>query len=66
MKLTPENKVHIDSLTYRQLLAKWRFAPIGEPWFEGATGTYWCERMHVLRTADPIVAVETSKEIGWR
>ena len=32
------NKRHIDNLTYGQLLSRWRFAPIGDPWFQGETG----------------------------
>lgn len=49
MELTPENKAHIDSLSYEQLLSHWRFAPAGDPWFQGETGTYWGERMRSLR-----------------
>lgn len=49
MELTPENKAHIDGLTYEQLLGQWRFAPVGDPWFRGETGKYWGERMNELR-----------------
>ena len=48
MKLTPD-KAYIDSLSYEQLLSKWRFAPIGDPWFQGETGDYWGKRMKELR-----------------
>ena len=45
MDLTPENKKHIDSMDYEGLLRKWRFAPCGDPWFQGETGDYWGQRM---------------------
>ncbi len=64
MKLTEENKKHIDSLSYEGLLRHWRFAPVGDPWFQGETGEYWSKRMKELRDrgADHIGA---SKSIGW-
>ena len=67
MDLTPKNKQHIDSLSYEQLLAKWRRAPCGDPWFQGETGTYWGDRMKHLR-AQPGGQedhVQASKSIGW-
>jgi hypothetical protein len=48
MDLTEKNKQHIDSLSYEQLLYKFRFAPIGDPWFQGETGDYWSARMKHL------------------
>lgn len=65
MELTPENKKHIDSLTYYELLSHHRKAPIGDEWFTGGTGVYWGERMAELRDQDPAAAVETSKTIGF-
>ena len=64
MKLTEENKKHIDSMSYTALLSGWRFAPVGDPWFEGKTGDYWSKRMKELREqgADHVGA---SKSIGW-
>jgi len=64
MELTPENKAHIDAMSYVDLLRCWRFAPPGDPWFQGATGIYWKIRLHELRTngADHVAA---SKSIGW-
>jgi hypothetical protein len=64
MKLTKENKKWIDSISYEQLLGMWRFAPVGDPWFEGETGDYWSKRMKELREqgADHVGA---SKSIGW-
>lgn len=65
MDLTPKNKAFIDSLSYEGLLCRWRFAPVGDPWFQGATGQYWSERMWTLREqgSDHVGA---SKRIGWR
>lgn len=45
MELTEQNKAHIDSLSYEKLLSHWRFASVGDPWFQGETGKYWGERM---------------------
>ena len=65
MDLTPENKNHIDSLTYYQLLDRWRNAPVGDPWFQGETGSYWAKTLAKKRNADPAQAVADSKTIGW-
>jgi hypothetical protein len=65
MDLTPENKAHIDSLSYEGLLRHNRYAPAGDPWFQGETGQYWIKRMAELRDADPGGAVGASKRIGW-
>ena len=65
MKLTPENKAHIDGMSYGGLLQHWRFAAAGDPWFEGETGQYWSKRMSELRNADPNGAVSASKSLGW-
>ena len=67
MKLTPENKAHIDSLSYESLLSHWRFAPVGDPWFQDDTGDYWGVRMADLRNAPGgnDAHVTASKTIGW-
>lgn len=65
MKLTLENKVHIDAMTYEELLSKWRFAPVGDPWFQDETGKYWGDRMAQLRSENPGGAVAASKSVGW-
>lgn len=65
MKLTPETKAHIDAMNYERLLRQVRYAPIGDPWFQGETGKYWGERMAELKAADPGEAVAASKRIGW-
>lgn len=64
MKLTEENKKFIDACDYEQLLRRWRFGTIGDPWFQGETGTYWSKRMRELRDAGAD-HVGASKRIGW-
>lgn len=67
MDMTPERKKHIDSLSYETLLSKWRFAPVGEPWFQGETGVYWGQRMGELRSeaGGQERHVSASKSIEW-
>ena len=64
MTLTDENKAHIDSLSHYQLLERWRFAPTGDPWFQGDTGVYWSLRMSELSKKDPAQAIRNSKDMG--
>ena len=65
MELTKENKQHIDSLSLYQLQEKWRFAPAGDPWFQGETGEYWGKRISELRAKSPNEYVSNSKAMGW-
>ena len=67
MELTPENKATIDDKSYLDLLRHARCAPAGDKWFEGATGTYWVERMRNLKAQPGGDAehVAASKAIGW-
>ena len=67
MDLTPENKKHIDEMSYEGLLGHWRFAPVGDPWFQGETGQYWKDRMRELRQqpGGQERHVSASKTIGW-
>jgi len=62
VNLTPENKEHIDSLSYYVLLSRWRFSPSGDLWFQGETGDYWGKRMNEIK---PENHVQISKDIGW-
>lgn len=67
MDLTSANKAHIDSLSYKSLLSRWRFAPMDDLWFQGETGDYWGERMKELRNnMNNSEHVRTSKSIGWK
>lgn len=63
MNLTPKNKKTIDDKDYTSLLRGWRFANPGDPWFQGATGVYWGNRMKKLRK-DGVDHVAASKEVG--
>ena len=66
MDLTRENKKHIDSLSYEQLLTQWRFAPMGNRWFQGETGNYWGSAMNKKKEEiGQNEAVSISKSIGW-
>ena len=65
MELTEENKKHIDSLSYEQLLTRWRFAPLGDLWFQGETGEYWGTVMEKKKKElKGYQAVAISKNIG--
>ena len=65
MKLTDELKQKIDNMSYADMLAKWRFAPIGDNLFQDDSGKYFSDRMFALRDAKPEAAVAASKAIGW-
>jgi len=67
VKLTPENKAHIDSLSYEELLRKWSHTPAIDPWFQDETGKYWSKRMAELRAEPGGEArhVAAAKAIGW-
>lgn len=56
----------INAATYFQLLEKWRFAPPGDPFFEGDVGKHF-ESVMCRRKAElgPARAAEISKNIGW-
>ena len=66
MDLTPENKAHIDNMSYESLLRQWRYASAGNPWFQGETGEYWGKRIAELRSKEPDDGVGASKRIGWQ
>lgn len=63
--LTPEAKAWIDNASYMQLLSRWRFAPAGDPIFQGDSGDYYATVMAEKHDADPDEAVRASKAIGW-
>lgn len=66
MELTKENKKTIDSLSYEQLLSRWRFAPMGNCWLQGETGDYWSSAMNKKKKEiGQTEAVSISKNIGW-
>lgn len=63
--MTVEQKEWIDNASYEQLLSRWRFAPVGSPWFQGEVGDYYKQVMARKRDADPDGHVRASKSIGW-
>lgn len=65
MDLTPENKAYIDSCDIHTLLFRVRFAPIGDPWFQGETGDYWMDRLSTVRAQDEDAYIRASKDMGW-
>ena len=61
-----EMKQWIDTAPYESLLAKWRFAPPGAPFFQGELGDYYAKRM--AEKQDEVGNAEhvrASKSIGW-
>lgn len=67
MDLTPENKEHIDNLSYEKLLCHWRFAPSNNEWLQGETGDYWSQKMKDLRIAlGDAECTKISEYIGWK
>lgn len=65
MKLTDELKKEIDSMSYIDMLAQWRFYPMGYELFQDESGEYFSNRLFALRDAYPDAAVAASKSIGW-
>jgi hypothetical protein len=61
--MTPEQQRWIDSASYEQLLEKWRFAPAGDPMFQGDTGDYYSDVMSQKKSS--CGHVRASKNIGW-
>lgn len=62
----PDLKQQIDSMTYEQLLHRWRFAPVGDLMLQGEIGEYFSKVMAEKRSALPDGAhVAASKQIGW-
>jgi len=65
MKLTNELKTKIDAMSVYTLLCKQRFAPAGDPFYEGESGKYAMNRLADLRSQDNNAYVAASKELGW-
>jgi hypothetical protein len=66
--MTAQQKEWIDNATYERLLRKWRFAPIGDPYFvDQDTSDYYCQRMRDLREAPggEDEHIRASRAIGW-
>ncbi len=59
--IDPEMKARIDAMSRYEMAAKWRFAPVGDPLFQGAAGDYFSARFKALGGMSPSI----SKSLGW-
>ena len=66
MKLTEEMKTKIDIMSLREMLAKQRFASIGDPLFQGDIGEYF---LKVMREKKSAISNDEwsniSRSVGW-
>jgi len=66
MELTKSLKKEINEMDYISLLRRWRFAPAGDPIFQGISGRYFSKVMAKKREAiGNEEHVKISKELGW-
>ena len=64
--MTNKQKKWIDSASYQQLLRRWRFAPVGDPLFQGDTGKYFSDKLATRKAeVGQSEHVGASKAIGW-
>jgi len=55
----------IDNASYEDLLRRWRFAPVGDLYFQGSIGDYYAEVMNKKKNELPHEdQVRASKNIG--
>ncbi len=65
MEKDDDMKNWIDNASYEQLLAKWRHAPVGSPFFQGEMGDYYSDVMAEKRKkVGNAEHVRASKNIG--
>lgn len=55
---------YINSLTYEEMLRKFRFAPLGDPLFYGDSGEYFLKVMSEKKQIINHAAI--SKKVGWK
>lgn len=60
-----QTKAKIDALSVEELLRQHRFAPAGDPRYQGEEGDYRMKRLAELRSQDNAAYVAASKSIGW-
>jgi len=53
MNLTEKNKKYIDSLSYSELLSRWRTSHPKNLWLQGETGDYWRDKLALLKGPSP-------------
>ena len=63
--MTEAQKAWIDNATLAELLQRWRFAPPGDPMFQGECGKHFSDVMFGKRDANPAAWTSASKEVGW-
>ena len=56
-----ELKAAIDVMSREEMARLWRFAPVGNPMFQGEIGDYFAERFKKLGGMSPAI----SKRLGW-
>jgi len=59
--LNDEIKKQIDNMGQEEMAKKWRFAPAGDPMFQGEAGNYFTKRFNELGGFTSAI----SKKIGW-
>lgn len=65
--MTEFEKKWIDCASYKQLLAKIRFEPVGSSWLTGDTGQHFMARFKELKAqTSSDEQVRASKELGWK
>ena len=63
---TPEEmRDWIDRQPYSGLLHWWRFAPGGDPFFQGETGEHYSRTMVEKRALEKDRGAATSRMVGW-
>ena len=62
--MTPETKNRIDLMSIFELLEAQRYAPIGDPRFQGEEGKYRTTKLTELRDRDNVAYVRASKDLG--
>jgi hypothetical protein len=67
--MTPQDQARIawiDQASYIDLLAKWRFARLGDPYFQGEVADHYTAVMRQRRDeVGPQAHTQASKVVGW-
>ena len=64
--VSQEKKDQINNMNYESMLRMWRFAPVGNPIFQGDTGKYYAHVMaEKKKEVGDAAHVAASKSIGW-
>ena len=65
-EMTHEEMVQwIDSQDYEELLRRWRFARVGDPFFQDRTGEHYSQAMTKKRIALKDKGLSASKNVGF-